>query len=195
MPPIISQVQERYLSNDPIAKYVKEELKTMLVSLNTCIPGVVQKYNPKNNRAVILPIFKIKLAEDIELPSGEVTDEYPVPPISNVPVLFLGGANMRISFDLKEKDRGILLFSQRSLEQWKRFLQSNTPPKQHYPKINRKFNINDGVFFPSVIDKFPTASLANITGDGGKSILEQAVPQITGLGALTEQAGPLAKSG
>ena len=179
-----AHIQDRYLSPLLEAQYVKDELKALLVTLNTHVPGVIQSYDVKTNRAVVIPAYKIKLRDS--RPDG--TNELPMPPLSNVPVLFLGGHNLRISFELKEGDKGIVIFSQRSLDDWKAFLLQNAVPTQHYPKINRKFDMNDGMFFPSVIDKFETGAGAGaVPGAGGllNNLLGVAT-RLTGLEGVSE---------
>ena len=183
----ISSTQERFFTPNPVAKYVKEELKALRIRLNTCIPAIIQSYDVKTNRAVVLPIYKIKLREEVDL-GGVTTDEIPISPLSNVPVLFFGGSNLRVSFEPKKDDKGLLLFSQRSLDDWKAFLIENALPKQHYPKINRTFDLNDGVFLPSVIDKFPPRSAAT-AGAGGGGLLDSLLGvagRLTGLDSVSQ---------
>ena len=184
----ISQKSDLFLTSNPTAKYVKEELKKQLIKMNTCIPGVIQSYDVKKNRAVVLPIYKIKLRDEIQLPDGSMSDELPINPLNNVPVLFFGGSNLRISFEPKKDDKGIIFFSQRSLDEWKGFLLDNALPSQHYPKINRKFDLIDGVFLPSVIDKFsPNVSAgAESIGGGLLNNLLSTAQRVTGLGVVTE---------
>ena len=182
----VSHIQDRYLTPDPLVKYVKEELKALLVTLNTAVPGVVQSYDVKTNRAVILPAFKIKLRDEMEMQDGGLTDEIPIPPITNVPVLFFGGSNLRISFELKKDDKGVIHFSQRSLDEWKAFLLQNAVPTQHYPKINRKFDMNDGMFMPSIIDKFETGAGTTAGAGGLLGNLLGVATRLTGLEGVSE---------
>lgn len=147
-------VIERDSTTNPTVTYVQSEINNALLNINTIMPGRVIKYDKKKNRATIEPVFKIVLRYKVRI-NGQETNNIPIKPLTNVPVLYLGGKNMNVSFDLEENDRGIILFSQRSLEQWKQFLLNNTkeaPPPSHAPNTNRKFNLNDGMFLPCVID-------------------------------------------
>ena len=144
---------EKYTSSNATATLIKTYIESYLMKLNTMVPAVVEEYSKERNRVVVKPAFKITLKSNIRREDGVVSNEIDTPPLKNVPVLYFGGDQMRLSFDIKKGDRGIILFSQRSLEQWKKYLLNNIqPPPQHAPKVKRKFNISDGMFLPCILD-------------------------------------------
>ena len=149
----MSSSERLHASPNPIIQWVKDEINNSLLSLNTMMPAVITAYSSSNNRANVKPAFKIRYSQRVPNDDGSSDFEREIPDLTNVPVVYLGGKKMEVSFDLSPGDRGILIFSQRSLEQWKQFLIQNIAPLQHSPKLLRKFSINDAVFLPCVIDK------------------------------------------
>lgn len=83
-------------------------------SLNTCVVGTVEKYDPDKKRADVKPVF----IDHFETDAGTVQAiDYPV--IQDIPVLFPRGGGFSITWPLKKGDPVVLIFAQRSLDEWK----------------------------------------------------------------------------
>ena len=140
----------RYLSTNSFAQFVRDEIKSAIMDLNTIMPGTVVDYDSENNRAIIEPTFLIRLKHSVQTDAG-ITNTIQLPNLRNVPVMYQGGQNMKVSFPLKAGDTGIIFFSQRSLDEWKQFLINQTLPSAYSPKLSKQFHISDGIFFPCVL--------------------------------------------
>lgn len=78
--------------------------------LYTSMPGTVVSYDATNRRADVRGSLDVVLADGTQV-------ERPV--ISNVPVLFPGGANFIFTYPLVVGDSVLLVFSMRGLSRWK----------------------------------------------------------------------------
>jgi hypothetical protein len=66
---------------DELKKLLRETFEYSMSDVHLCIPGVVEKYDPKTRRADIQPSFKRKM------PGGKFMD---FPMVPDVPVRFPG---------------------------------------------------------------------------------------------------------
>ncbi|MCP4481424.1 MAG: hypothetical protein GY817_01160 [bacterium] len=107
-----------------------------LASLNTVMPAIIDKFDAENKTCDVTPVFKKKyINEDNALQ---------LPVIQNVPIVFPQTSNSIISLPMKRGDSVLLVFSQRSLEDWK------TKGGILEPADKRKHNINDAIAIPGV---------------------------------------------
>lgn len=107
-----------------------------MTNIHTSIPGKIESYNPVLKKADIQPLVKRKFS------TGE-TFSYPI--ISNVPVQIPGGKKACVSYPVDTGDAGILIFSERSMEEYLNGIVAEA--NQGDP---RRFSLNDGIFIPGV---------------------------------------------
>lgn len=108
-------------------------VEARLFDLHTCLPAVVEKYNKAKQTVDVTPALKRKYE------SGDLVT-YPV--ILNVPVAFPRGGKFSITHPIKPGDNVLLIFSERSIDVWKKsggIVDPNDP---------RKFNITDAFAIP-----------------------------------------------
>ena len=86
-------------------------IQTALLQMNTCLPGEVQSYNPLTGTVNVQPSIKRKYVKDAEVVL--------LPIINNVPLVFPRANDAAITFPVKKGDSVLLIFSQRSIENWK----------------------------------------------------------------------------
>ncbi len=79
--------------------------ETLLERIHTSMPGRVVTYDPANRTAVVVP----GLAD---------ADGNAMPTIFDVPVVWPGGNGFSLTVGLNANDRVLLLFSERSIEEW-----------------------------------------------------------------------------
>lgn len=108
-------------------------IESRLFDLHTCLPGIVEKYNKAKNTIDVTPCLKRKYE------TGDVVQQ---PVILNVPVAFPRGGGFSITHPLKKGDSVILVFSERSLDVWKK----NGGVVD--PQDPRKFNVTDAFAIP-----------------------------------------------
>lgn len=136
-----------------LPKVFQIAVDSRLADVNTCLPGEVVSYDRDTQTAKIQPSLKIKYAD------GSLVDR---PIINRVPVQFSGTQEIKIHFDLKPGDTGILVFSQRSLDKWKETGGVVSPDD------SRKFNLSDAYFLPGAR---PAATPFPLEGKGAANSL------------------------
>lgn len=119
---------------DALDKFVNSRL----ASIHTALPAKVLSYDKTKKVCSVKPLLKK------ELESG-VFVEYPV--IDNVPVMFQQTTKAIISLPIKVNDTVLLIFSERSIDDWK------TKGGIVEPEDPRKFDISDAIAIPGLFPK------------------------------------------
>ncbi len=88
---------------------VKDEIRTDRLELNTSLPGIIKSYDPATRTATVQPAMK-RTTVDGKTPRR--------PLLLDVPVIFPYSGVQGITFPLKEETPCLLVFSQRSLDDW-----------------------------------------------------------------------------
>ena len=81
-------------------------------SLNCCVPGIVESFNPALQTATIQPTVRKR----IRTQAGVREMDYPL--LTDVPVLMLGGGQHFITMPIKAGDECIVLFSDVCMDAW-----------------------------------------------------------------------------
>lgn len=102
--------------------------------------GVVVSYEPATQQAIVKPTQQLLVR-----PSFEVEGLVPVtqPPTPPIPVLFPGNQLYSLTWPLAPGDRGFLIISDRSTDEW-RATGVEAPPVH-----GRRFNMADAAFLPA----------------------------------------------
>lgn len=139
-------------------------IQNALVEINVAIPAKIISYDPQTVRATVKPSIPKRLS------NGETLQ---APQIVNVPVCFpmadVNEAIAQITLPMKANDGVLLVFSQRSLENW---LSGN----EQAPDDPRLFDLSDAFAIPSVNAKSPPADGENLCikyGAGSMKITPQ----------------------
>ena len=104
-----------------------------LVDANFSMPGIVESYDRISQTAKIQPCFKRKYVDGKEVN---------LPIINGVPIVFPSSGGQWIHFDLAKGDEVTLVFSQRSLDNWKE------KGGVLLPGDTRRFNLSDAFAYP-----------------------------------------------
>lgn len=107
-----------------------------LSTIHTSIPGRVESYNSSTQKASVKPLVKKKYKDG-------VVESLPV--IVNVPIMFPRTSNSIISLPISKGDLVLIVFMERSIDQW---LSSNG--SDSLPGSNRKFDMSDAVAIPGL---------------------------------------------
>jgi len=103
--------RENELNEDPtLSDVIKFGIENRLVDLHTCMPGTIVSYDPAAQKATVKPDFQRKFR------TGESVD---LPQIVDVPVRIPRAGKAFIHFPLKEGDKVMLHFVERSIDTWK----------------------------------------------------------------------------
>lgn len=124
----------------------------------TCVGKVVSNANLSQGSLDVQVIVNKRTAD------GEVR-EYP--PVLAVPVLFPSSSSAMLSFPINVGDTVLLVFSQRSLDNFKLGASDC-----HEPSTNRKYSINDAVAIPCIFpfSKSPNSSSNRSLKHGVKDV-------------------------
>ena len=111
--------------------------RAAVAGVNVCLPATVVSYDHDSQRAVVqvVPAFLRRLAGAV------VVDGHPIVP--GVPVVFMGASDYSDTWPLSVGDPGLLLFCDRSIDEW-----LSTGAAKTEPQDRRRHDINDGVFIP-----------------------------------------------
>ncbi|MCQ9124369.1 Gp138 family membrane-puncturing spike protein [Rodentibacter caecimuris] len=126
------------------------DISTALSEINVSLPGRIISYDPNSVRVVVQPTIPKRLA------NGEVLN---APQIVNVPVMFpmtdINGEVAQITLPVKSGDGCLLIFSQRSLENW--LSGSNDAPDDP-----RMFDLSDAFCVMGGNSRSPSADGENL---------------------------------
>ena len=114
---------------------IRQAINFQLSNVNTCLPARIETYESSEKKASVKPVLNTVTLD------GEVL-EFPI--ITNVPVVFPKGGQFAMQWPLSEGDTVLLLFSQRSLDEW---LSSGGEVTNSDP---RKFNLSDAIAIPGL---------------------------------------------
>lgn len=114
-------------------------------SLNTCLPGTVTSYDAASQRASVQPMIRLTQ------PDGR---EEQMPVLNAVPVIWPRSGGAHMTMPVKPGDGCLLVFSQRSLDEYKSTGQNNLVQDP------RMFDMTDAVAFMGFV---------SFSGGGGSS--------------------------
>ena len=128
-----------------------EALNNALAEINVAMPATIVSYNAGNQRATVKPSLAKRLSNGNTLQA---------PQIVNVPVCFpvadVGGNKAMITLPMKAGDGVLLVFSQRSIENW-------LDGSKGSPDDPRMFDLSDAFAIPSCNTKSPAADAENLS--------------------------------
>lgn len=112
-------------------------------NLHTALPGRIESYDKDEVRAEVTPMVGKNYVVD-----GPTNYKS----IVSVPVLFPRSADAHITFPLKQGDGVLLIFSERSIEEWlnSSVKLEDSGPEQKVPSNARKFSLTDAIAIPGL---------------------------------------------
>lgn len=132
-------------------------MRTAKIGLRTAVPCTVESYDPVTKKATVIAGHVMVLRTD----AGE--RELEPMKVVQCPVSLPGTQAGRLSFTIAKGDTGMLVISDRSLEQW-----MNKPPVVDAvdPAARHTHNIIDGTFFPGMQTSAEAAASLPTVPDG-----------------------------
>jgi len=130
-----------------LSKLISEATKKESLDLRANMPGRVETYDSSLQKATIQPLFSISY-------KGNPTVDYDLPIITEVPVRWdsSNDGNAYIHLPLKPGDLGMLIFSDRALDNYLSAVPDNNnkiQPKR--PTKTRFHDLTDGWFIPGIL--------------------------------------------
>jgi hypothetical protein len=126
----------------------RRAIEGRLAEIHTAMPGRVETYDRARAMVSVKPLIKRIYRDGMKIS---------LPVISNVPVIFPRSGEASLSFPLQKGDTGLILFSERSLENWL------ARGGEAEPGDPRRFDLTDGIFLPGLYP-FNAASPAEADG-------------------------------
>lgn len=99
--------------NDLIEAAIQEGIASALKDLHTCLPGVIDSFDPATQLADIQPTIKRKIRS---LDGEEILQNLPL--LTSVPVRFLKTNSFSITMPPETGDEVLILFCERSIDTW-----------------------------------------------------------------------------
>lgn len=138
--------------------------------LNTCIPGVVNAFDPATQKVSATPAINAKYVS----PEGEVSYiQYPM--ITNIPLAIIRGSGLSITQPITEGYPCTLIFSQRSIDNFVIDRAVTNPVEGPNPLTSalRCMDLTDAMCFPGIIttkDTIPNyaTDAIEVRSDDGK---------------------------
>lgn len=93
----------------------------------TNLPGVIETYDPARCEASVQV-----LVQDLDRAENGARFAKRVPVYNHVPVAFLGGGGMRLTFPVKRGDTCVLVFASSSTERWRALGGEVDPQEDHH---------------------------------------------------------------
>lgn len=118
-----------------LSQAIENTFMTLISNLHTCLPGRIETYDFKRQKATVKPLIKKKFF------GGNIS---PLPILTNVPVVFPRTKKAGITFPLSRGDGVLIVFSERSLEAW------YSSGDDSEPQDSRKFDLSDAICIPGL---------------------------------------------
>lgn len=152
---------------------IKTGIKSAIQELHTCIPGIIDEFDPVTQFVKVNPAIKRIKQDDTEIQ---------IPPIINAPVYFMRAGGFSITHPIKKGDECWIHFSERSLDSWKKFGEIRRPADIRF------HDYSDGFVVPCVtsqvnkIDNFDNENvvIGNVNGEEGSEITSTVTMKKTG---------------
>lgn len=133
-----------------IGEAIYEGLDSMLALVHTNSIGQIKSFNRNLQTCVVQPVLKAR--------REGVAEAEPLPPIEDVPVMFVGSGDFWITVDLKPGSYVALLCGERSIATW-----VNAGGIVD-PELRQKFQLSDAIAFAG-INPIPSALIPGVAAD------------------------------
>lgn len=114
---------------------INDTIRNRLSNLHIALPARIEKYDAVKRQAKVKPLLARRLKDN------SILD---LPVINNVPVVFPGSSEAVISIPIKKGDTVLLIFSERSLDEWL------NEGLQVTPEDIRRNDLSDAIALPGL---------------------------------------------
>ena len=159
------------------ASVIRGHVSKLSKEIHTALPGRVESYDASTQKADVKPLIK---SEDIDEEGNAVY--YPIPVITDVPVVFPGGGGFRVTFPLTKGSTVLLVFSEASLDTW---LSKGGDVE---PGVDSRHELTDAIAIPGLntftapLSNAPSSTMS-VGADNTTATIEFSDTQITAGGA------------
>lgn len=111
--------QKALTSSGTLKSIIENIIKKLIGEIHTTSIGVIEKFDPETQLATIQPAINYLDYFDKGKEYTLTDTKYPL--LVNVPVIFPGGGDWHLTFPVKKGDECILMYTERSIGNWKKF--------------------------------------------------------------------------
>ncbi len=102
-----------------LADNIKQGVNNRLKDLHTSMPGIIQSFDPVNQTASVqAAVRRVFITRE---GTNEILAPQDIPILINVPVQFPRGGGFSLTFPVKKGDECLLVFAERSFDEWHKF--------------------------------------------------------------------------
>lgn len=134
------------MSDLQLSDVLEQAILSQLTEIHTALPAQIETYDYTTKKASVKPLIKKTMNDGTELV---------IPVIENVPVVFPGTGTVLIHFPLNKGDKCLLIFSERSLDE---FLSLGIDNAASDPRI---LDLSDAICIPGLYPFVNPGKVAN----------------------------------
>lgn len=127
------------LPSSNLTQVLEEVISSKLVNVHTCLPAVIESFNPTNQLCSV----KIQIKRKIKLQDGSIVSR-DIPVLADLPLIFLNVKNFAITLPVQSGDECLVFFSERDIDNW------HASGKVSDPRTARRFDFSDGFVLTGV---------------------------------------------
>lgn len=117
-------------------------IESRIVDMHTCYPAKITSFDPESQTCTCEILIKRIIADNQKTETSRS-----IPPLIDVPLLFMQTADFAITTPVKPGDECLLIFSSRDIDNW------NETGRSMEPRTRRKFNLSDAFALPMARSK------------------------------------------
>lgn len=174
-----------------LASIIRQGANAILKDVHTALPGIVVSFDPETQLAEVQPAIKRVFREETE--DGEILTDVALPVLINVPVVFPRGGGYSLTFPVAAGDECLLVFSERSIDNWHEFGGVRKPTAKRFHDLSDALAV---VGLSSKGNKIPSYDANNLQlkkDDGSASVTLKANEADVEAATVIEIKAPLIK--
>lgn len=151
-----------------LSSTIKRGVDNRLKDLHTSMPGIVQSFNESTQLASVQPAIKrIFKTTNEEI---EILTPVNIPILINVPVIYPRGGGFSMTFPVKKSDECLLIFSERTIDNWHQFGGVVKPGARRFHSLSDAMAIVGLSSMPNKIENYDNSNFQIKKDDGSTSI-------------------------
>ncbi|MBR8654188.1 hypothetical protein KDH83_12880 [Achromobacter sp. Marseille-Q0513] len=151
------------------AEFFQMAFQELMKGVHTSVPGHILTFDPALQRA------QVRIGIEVVYTNGTTAQ---LPPIADVPVLFLGGTQFTMTHQVNPGDEGLIVFSQRCVDGWKQTGAVANNPLSRFHDAHDAFFIPGFRPLPTRVEGFVNDGIRMQSRDGGRHVWIKASGEI-----------------
>ncbi len=151
-----------------LADNIRQGVNNRLKDLHTSMPGIIQSFDPVNQTASVqAAVRRVFITRE---GTNEILAPQDIPILINVPVQFPRGGGFSLTFPVKKGDECLLVFAERSFDEWHKFGGVRDPGARRFHSLS---DATAFVGISSIPNKVPNydANNTQLKKDDGSAVV------------------------